>query len=423
MDILIKKGHIIDPSRNIDIQGDLLVSDGKIKTIQSEISASENVRVIDCAGKVVCPGLIDVHVHLRVPGQEYKEDIASGTAAAAAGGFTAVACQPNTVPPIDSAGIVRQILGDAASASARVHVIAAVSPGLQHNELSEMADLQASGAVAVGDDAFPVKDTGFLRRAMEYANMLGLSYVAHCEDKSLTGDGVMNEGYVSSTLGLKGIPRWAENIGTARNILVAMETGCHLHIQHVSTKESVDIIRFFKEKGAPITAETCPQYFCASDADCEGYDTNAKISPPLRTVDDQKAVINGLKEGVLDIIATDHAPHAEHEKAKEFALAPFGMIGLETSLGLCITHLVETGVLTLSQLIEKMSTAPAKSLGVAGGSLGIGDVADITVFDPKEKWMVDPSLFKSKSQNTIFAGKELTGKPVFTILGGVVIGL
>jgi len=421
MSILLKNGHIIDPANNIDETSDLLIEDGKIAEIASEIKAPEGAQVIDCSNKVVSPGLIDVHVHLRVPGQEYKEDIESGTAAAAAGGFTAVACQPNTAPPIDSAAIVRMILSDAEKGSARVHVIGAVSPGLQHKELAEMADMKAAGAVAIGDDAFPVKDSGFLRRAMEYAHMLDLPYVAHCEDKDLTGDGVMNEGYTSSVLGLKGIPRWAENVGTARNILVAIETGCKLHIQHVSTKESVEIIRFAKSHGAPITAETCPQYFSATDESCNGYNSNAKMSPPLRTADDQKAVVEALKDGTIDLIATDHAPHAAHEKDREFSLAPFGMIGLETSLGLCVTHLVETGILTLSQLIEKMSLAPAQSLGVVGGSIGVGDVADITIFDPKAKWTVDADDFKSKSRNTIFNGIELTGKSIATIVDGKLV--
>jgi dihydroorotase len=256
---------------------------------------------------------------------------------------------------------------------------------------------------------------------MEYCHMLALPFLAHCEDKDLTGDGVMNEGYVSTVLGLKGIPRWAEDAGTARNILVAMATGCHLHILHVSTRESVEIIRYAKRHGAPITAETCPQYISATDEACKGYNTNAKMSPPLRTAADQDAIREGLADGTLDIIATDHAPHAPHEKEREFALAPFGMLGLETSLGLVITYLVKPGVLTLAQMIDKMSVQPAKLLKVPGGSLRIGAVADITVFDPDEVWTVDPTKFKSKSRNTIYGGVQLTGKAVATIVGGRLI--
>ncbi|HEY3331349.1 MAG TPA: dihydroorotase [Capsulimonadaceae bacterium] len=418
--LLLKGGRVIDPVNNRDEIADLLIENGLVRQIGS-ISAVDNVKTIDCAGKVVCPGLIDIHVHLRVPGQEYKEDVASGTAAAAAGGFTAIACQPNTTPPIDRAGTVRQILELAENASARVHVIAAVSMALEHKELAEMADLKAAGAVAVGDDAFPVHDSGFMRRSMEYAQMIGLPFIAHCEDKDLTGDGVMNEGYVSTVLGLKGITRWAENVGTARNAMLALATGCHLHVLHVSTKESVEIIRQAKLHGAPVTAETCPQYISATDEACLGYNTNAKMSPALRTAADQEALKAGLADGTIDMIATDHAPHAPHEKEREFALAPFGMLGLETSLGLVITHLVEPGILSLKQVVEKMSVAPAKLLGVPGGSLGVGDVADVTVFDPKAKWAVDPAKFKSKSRNTIYGGVELTGKAVATVVGGRLI--
>jgi dihydroorotase len=379
--------------------------------------------IIDCTGKIVAPGLLDIHVHLRVPGQEYKEDVESGTAAASNGGFTAIACQPNTSPVIDHAGTVRQIIELAKSASARVYPIAAVSIGLEHKQLSEMAELKEAGAVGIGDDAFPVHDSGFLRRAMEYCHMLDLPFIAHCEDKDLTGDGVMNEGYVSAVLGLKGITRWAENIGTARNVMLALATGCRLHVLHVSTKESVEIIRQAKRFGAPVTCETCPQYISLTDEACIGYNTNAKMSPSLRTKADQEALIEGLVDGTIDAIATDHAPHAPHEKDREFAIAPFGMLGLETSLALIITHLVKPGILSLSQVIDKMSTAPARIIGVPGGSLTLGQQADITIFDPDETWTVDPTKFKSKSRNTVFAGTELTGRPTLTIVGGRIINL
>jgi dihydroorotase len=419
MTYLLKSGRVIDPVNGIDEICDVRISAaGLIAEVGSDLAAEEGVEVMDCAGFVVAPGLIDMHVHLRVPGQEYKEDVASGTAAAANGGFTAIACQPNTSPPIDRAEIVRDLHRQAADASARVYVVAAVSKGLHNIELTEMADLKDAGVVGIGDDAYPVQSSRFLRRAMEYCSMLGLTYVAHCEDKDLTADGVMNEGYVSTVLGLKGIPREAENIGTSRNIMLAQATGCRLHILHVSTKESVEIIRHAKSLGAPITAETCPQYVALTDEACYGYNTNAKMSPSLRTHADQLAIIEGLQDGTLDAIATDHAPHAPYEKEQEFALAPFGMLGLETSLGLVVTHLVKPGHLTLSQMVEKMSRAPAQILGAPGGTLSVGAPADITVFDPNAEWTVDVTKFKSKSRNSVLNGVTLTGKSIMTFVGG-----
>ena len=420
MTTLLKNGRVIDPANGLDERSDVLIGDdGAIAQVGSNLDAGSNVQAIDCAGKVVAPGLIDMHVHLRVPGQEYKEDVPSGTAAAANGGFTAIACQPNTRPAIDHASIVRDIQAQARDASARVYVVGAVSKGLDNKELTEMADLKDAGVVGIGDDAFPVHDSGFLRRAMEYCGMLDLPYIAHCEDKDLTGDGVMNEGYVSTVLGLKGIPRSAENVGTARNVLLAMATGCRLHVLHVSTMESVEIIRHAKRFGAPVTCETCPQYVALTDEACYGYDTNAKMSPPLRTRADQDAIKQGLADGTIDAIATDHAPHAAHEKEQEFARAPFGMLGLETSLGLVITHLVKPGLLTLGQAIEKMSTAPARILRVPGGTLSVGVPADITIFDPDSEWTVDVNQFRSKSRNSVLQGVTLTGRPMMTFVGGV----
>ena len=419
MTTLLKNGRVIDPVNNRDEIVDVLVSaEGLIAEVGPNLNVSDDITVMNCMGFVVAPGLIDMHVHLRVPGQEHKEDVASGTAAAANGGFTAIACQPNTVPPIDTASIVQDIHRQAQNASARVYVVAAVSKALKNTELTEMADLKDAGIVGIGDDAYPVQNALFLRRAMQYCAMLDLPFIAHCEDKDLTADGVMNEGYVSTVLGLKGIPREAENTGTARNIMLAQATGCRLHILHVSTKESVEIIRHAKSLGAPVTAETCPQYIALTDEACYGYDTNAKMSPSLRTAADQIAIIEGLKDGTLDAIATDHAPHAPHEKEQEFALAPFGMLGLETSLGLVITHLVKPGHLTLTQMIEKMSVAPAKILGVPGGSLSVGAPADITVFDPDAEWTVNVNEFKSKSRNSALGGVTLTGRPITTFVGG-----
>jgi dihydroorotase len=419
MTTLLKNGRVVDPVNGRDMLANVLIgSDGLIAQVGPDIDAPMDAQIMDCTGLVVVPGLIDIHVHLRVPGQEYKEDVASGTAAAAAGGFTAIACQPNTRPAIDHPSIVRDIQRQAENASARVYVVGAVSMGLDNTELTEMADLKDAGVVGIGDDAFPVQNSGFLRRAMEYCKMLDLPYIAHCEDKDLTGEGVMNEGYVSTVLGLKGIPRSAENIGTARNILLAMATGCHLHVLHVSTKESVEIIRHAKKFGAPVTCETCPQYIALTDEACYGYDTNAKMSPSLRTRADQDAIKQGLADGTIDMIATDHAPHAPHEKEQEFARAPFGMLGLETSLGLVITHLVKPGLMTLSQMVEKMSTAPARILGLPSGTLSVGAPADITVFDPEREWTVDVTQFKSKSRNSVLNGVTLTGQAVTTFVGG-----
>lgn len=417
--ILLSGGLLIDPRSKRNEQCDVLIgSDGRVSDIAHNIPLNPDWKKVDCGGKIVSPGLIDLHVHLRVPGQEYKEDMTTGTAAAKNGGFTAIACQPNTTPPIDHASIVKDITEQSLRGESRVYVVAAVSKGLKNIELSEMAELKDAGAVAVGDDAFPIYESSFLRRAMEYCSMLDLPFFAHCEDKDLTGDGVMNEGYVSTVLGLKGIPRWAENIGTARNIMVAMATGCRLHILHVSTKESVEIIRHAKKFGAPITCETCPQYVALTDEACYGYNTNAKMSPPLRTKEDQEAIIQGLMDGTIDAIATDHAPHAPHEKEQEFSKAPFGMLGLETSLGLAITHLVKPGHLTFSDLIAKMSVAPAAILGGKGGRLAKGDLADVTIFDPDESWTVNVNEFRSKSRNSVLNGVVLTGRPIGTIIGG-----
>ncbi len=417
--VLLKNGRVVDPTNGRDGSADVLVgADGLIAQVGPDLEAPTDAEVMDCAGLVVTPGLIDMHVHLRVPGQEYKEDVASGTAAAANGGFTAIACQPNTRPAIDHPSIVRDIQRQAQGASARVYVVGAVSLGLDNKDLTEMADLKDAGVVGIGDDAFPVRDSGFLRRAMEYCRMLDLPYIAHCEDKDLTGDGVMNEGYVSTVLGLKGIPRSAENIGTARNVLLALATGCRLHVLHVSTKESVEIIRHAKQFGAPVTCETCPQYVALTDEACYGYDTNAKMSPSLRTRADQDAIKRGLADGTIDAIATDHAPHAPHEKEQEFARAPFGMLGLETSLGLVITHLIKPGLMTLPQMVEKMSCAPARIMNVPGGALSAGAPADITVFDPASEWTVDVNRFKSKSRNSVLDGVTLTGRAVATFLEG-----
>lgn len=416
--MILQGGRVIDPANGIDSLGDVRLDGGRIAQVQpgGGLAGGE---AIDCAGKVVCPGLIDIHVHLRVPGQEYKEDLASGLAAAAAGGFAAVACMPNTKPVLDNASIVRDLYAQAAKVrGARLFVLAALSKEMANKELSEMADLRDAGAVGVSDDAFQVQDAGFMRRAMEYAAMLGLPVLAHCEDTSLTDGGAMNEGYTASVLGIKGMPREAYEMDVARNGLLALQTGCRLHILHVSTAREVELIRLLKRLGAPVTAETAPHYWCLTDEACRGYQTHAKMNPPLRTGEDCQAVIEGLRDGTLDVIATDHAPHAAYEKQAEFALAPFGIVGLETSLALGITFLVKPGHLTLTDLVRRMSLEPARVLGLPGGTLSVGAPADITVFDPDAEWTVDPETFLSKGRNTPFAGWSLTGRAAMTLVGG-----
>ena len=375
--MILRGGRIIDPANSLDTLGDVRVSStGTIEAVSQngeQIVAEPGEAVLPCGGFVVVPGLIDIHVHLRVPGQEYKEDLASGLGSAAAGGFTAVACMPNTNPFLDTAPVVRDLYAEAKKVrGARVYVIGAVSKNMANRELSEMGDLKDAGAVAISDDAFAVQDAEFMRRAMEYARMLDLPMLTHCENASLTAGGAMNEGFTSTVLGIKGMPREAYEIDVARNAFLSLLTGAHLHILHVSTRREAETIRFFKAQGARITAETAPHYWCLTDAACRGYNTNAKMNPPLRTQDDADAMIAALMDGTIDCIATDHAPHADYEKNVEFATAPFGIHGLETSLALGVTYLVEPEHLSLSDLIRKMSTEPARILNLPGGNLSIG---------------------------------------------------
>jgi len=418
MNILIKNGHIIDPANKVDERLDVLVSDGKISRLGKPGSLPANgSQVIDAEGKFIVPGLIDMHVHLREPGYEYKETIATGTAAAKAGGFTSVCCMPNTNPVNDNSSVTEFILAQARSASAQVFPIGAVTKGSRGEELADMGELYAAGCVAISDDGKPVMNASMMRRAMEYSRIFDMLIISHCEDSALSFKGVMNDGIVSTELGLRGIPRAAEDVMTARDISLAELTGGRLHIAHVSTAGSVRMIRDAKSRDVKITAETCPHYFALTEEAVRGYNTLAKMNPPLRTVDDVAAVKQGLKDGTIDVIATDHAPHAMDEKSGEFDYAPFGIVGLETALGLTL-KLVQEGVFSLTEAIRKLSVNPALILKLGKGTLSAGADADMTMIDPNVDWTVDASQFKSKSQNTPFDGWNLRGKAVWTIVGG-----
>jgi dihydroorotase len=422
MSFLISGGLIVDPAQGLEDIRDLLVEEGRIAGLEPPGTIPAAGReVIDARGLVVTPGLIDMHVHLREPGEEYKETIETGTAAAARGGFTAVACMPNTKPVNDNSAVTRFILDQAARfGKARVYPVGAISQGSLGKTLSEYGELKETGCVAVSDDGWPVMNALLMRRALEYAKTFDLLVISHAEELDLRGEGVMHEGKVSVRLGLQGIPAAAEEIMVYRDIRLARLTGARLHIAHVSTAGSVAIIREAKMSEIGITAETAPHYFSLTDDAVVGFDTNAKVNPPLRSEWDRQAILEGLADGTLDAIACDHAPHSVLEKDVEFAEAAFGLIGLETSLGLSL-KLVHEGVLTVRQLIARMSTNPARILGIPGGTLAPGSPADITLIDPNREWTVDAAQFASKSRNCPFQGWNLKGKAVMTIVGGKII--
>lgn len=421
MKLLIKGGEVVAVDRLTVEKADVLVVDGLIAAIGKNLPV-EGAEVIAANGQLVCPGLIDIHVHLREPGFEAKETIATGTAAAARGGFTAVACMPNTNPVNDNVSVVNFILAQAATAGlARVYPIGAITKSSKGKEITEMADLKAAGAVAVSDDGLPVTSAGVMRRAMQYAGMLDLPVIPHCEDHSLVANGVMHEGYYSTVLGLEGIPAAAEEVMIARDIILAETTGCKLHIAHISTAGAVELVRRAKERGLDVTCEVTPHHFTLTDQAVVGYHTATKVNPPLRSESDVAAIKQGLADGTIDVIATDHAPHTLEEKAVAYQDAPFGLVGLETAVGLVFTKLVATGVLTVVQAITKLSTNPAKVLGVPGGRLAVGEIADITIIDPLLETKVDPKKFASKGKNTPFSGRMLQGLPTITIVGGKVV--
>ncbi len=421
MTLLITGGLIVDPAQDLEEPRDLLVEKGKVAALEPPGAIpQEGRKVIDAQGLIVAPGLIDMHVHLREPGEEYKETIETGTRAAAKGGFTAVACMPNTRPVNDNASITRYILDQAkARGSARVYPVGAISLGSKGEGLSEYADLKAAGAVALSDDGWPVMNALLMRRALEYAKTFDMPVISHAEDLTLRADGVMHEGRVSVRLGLKGIPAAAEEVMVYRDIRLARLTGARLHIAHVSTAGAVAIIREAKAAGLNVTAETAPHYFTLTDEAVVGFDTNAKVNPPLRSQWDRLAVIEGLADGTLDAIASDHAPHSVLEKDLEFAAAAFGLIGLETSLGLTL-RLVHAGEIALGRAVALMSANPAAILRVPGGTLAPGSPADVTLIDLNREWTVDVATFASRSRNCPFNGWTFKGKAVMTILGGKV---
>jgi len=418
----IKGGRVIDPG-NLDGIMDILISDGNIVEIKKEGFADNEypeARIIDASDKIVTPGLIDMHVHLREPGHEYKETIETGCLAAAFGGFTAICCMPNTNPVNDCRQVTEYILQKAQAANTvRVYPVAAISKGSKGDGLCEYAELKEAGAIAVSDDGNPVKNSQLMRRALEYSKGFDLPVISHCEDLDLAAGGAMNEGGVATQLGLAGIPNASESIMVMRDIALCELTGVPVHIAHVSTRESVRAIKDAKKRGIPVTAETAPHYFSITDGAVKEYNTNAKMYPPLRSGQDREAICRGIADGTIDVIATDHAPHSFIEKQVEFDRAANGIIGLETSVSLAL-KLVENGVISMAVLVEKMSTNPARILGLENNLL-IGRPADITIIDPERSYRVNADNFKSLSRNTPFDGWDIKGKAVLTMVGGKIV--
>lgn len=418
--ILISGGHVIDPGR-LNGLADVLIEEGRVVAVGPGLRASAGATKIDATGRLVLPGFVDLHVHFREPGFEYKESIQSGAAAAVAGGFTSVCCMPNTNPVNDNQAITELMLDRARVAGlANVFPIGAITKGSEGKELAEIGDLRRAGCVAISDDGKPVMNSLVMRRAMEYALAFDVPVVDHCEDLHLAEGGCMNEGAISTELGLPGIPSAAEDVMVARNVALAELTGARLHLAHISTEGSVRMVREAKSRGLKVTAEACPHHFTITEETVRGYNTYAKMNPPLRTWKDVQAIKEGLRDGTIDVIATDHAPHATQEKQLGFTEAPFGIVGLETALPLTLA-LVEEGVLSLEAAVDKLSTAPAKAFSLAKGTLAVGADADVAIVDQQEQWEVDPAKFYSKSRNTPFAGWKVKGRVTTTIVGGRVV--
>lgn len=424
MKLVIRNGHVIDPSTGENSGKNLLIEDGRIVGLMSHGDPlPEGAEVVDATGRVVAPGFIDIHVHLREPGQEHKETIASGCSAAVAGGWTSVCPMPNTSPVNDSAALTRYMIEQAERAGfANVFPIGAITKDSAGTELAEMGEMKSAGAVAVSDDGRPVPNAGIMRRAMEYARDFDLPVIDHCEDKSLSSGGVMHEGRFSLLLGLKGMPALAEEIDAVRDIVLARETGAHIHIAHISTKGALEAVRRAKHDGINVTCEVTPHHFTLTDAAVEGYDTRTKMSPPLRSQDHLEAILEGIKDGTIDAIATDHAPHHEDEKALEYDKAPFGITGLETAIGLSFRELITKGFLDLEGLVRMCATNPAKIFRLKDrGTFRKGSIADVTIIDPNLEWTYLNAESRSKSKNCPFDGSRFVGRAVGTIVAGKIV--
>ena len=421
-DVLLKGGRIVDPSQQMDMVGDVLLRDGRVESCGPALGTVDDAELIDCRNLVIAPGLIDVHVHLREPGREDVETVATGAQSAAAGGFTGICAMPNTKPVTDNQATVGFVKRQGEAAGfARVYPYGAISVSQKGETLAEIGEMVGAGAVAFSDDGKPVESAHLMRTALEYARAFNVPVAEHCEDMSLARGGAMNEGIVSARLGLKGIPAEAEEIYVIRDILLARRTGGHIHLCHLSTKGSVELVRWGKERGINVTTEVCSHHVSLTEDAVEGYNTNAKMNPPLRTAADVAALQAGLADGTIDLLVTDHAPHHYDEKEREFADAPNGIVGLETALGINCTYLLHRGVLSMSQMIDAMSCKPARVFHLPGGSLARGAIADVTVFDPSHRWTVDARQFKSKGRNTPYGGHVLIGAARMTIVGGRVV--
>ncbi len=422
--VLLRGGRVIDPSQGLDERSDVLVVDGRIEAVSPHIAGPEGAEIVEVEGKVVAPGLIDVHVHLREPGGEHKETIHSGARAAAAGGFTTIWAMPNTDPPLDDPAAVGYVREEArrrarqGEGGARVSPVGAASKGLAGEQMTEIGGLVEAGAVAVTDDGHPIADPALMRRLLAYTRTFDIPVLQHAEDMRLTAGGVMNEGAVATALGLRGIPNVSEAAVVARDVYLAELTGGHLHVQHLSTREAVRVVARARDRGVRVTAEVTPHHLALTEEAVRGYRTDAKMNPPLRSEADRDALRQAVVDGVIEIIATDHAPHHYEEKEREFDDAPFGIVGLETALAVCLRELVASGRFGLAELIDRMSCGPAKAMGIAGGTLRRGSPGDIVVFDPEARWIVDPARFLSKSRNTPFAGQEVQGRVLRTLVGG-----
>lgn len=418
MNYIIKNGKVIDPANNINKIADILIRDGKIEKVQEDI-ASKDAHVIDAEGRIVTAGLVDMHAHLREPGREDKETILTGTRAAIRGGFTTVCCMPNTEPPLDNSDIIDVLLGIIKKdAYCNVFIIGAITKGRNGEELTNFTKLKEKGVVALSDDGSWVRDESVLEKALKESQKEKLLIIEHCEDEKLSGKGVINRGFIATKTGLKGIPKESEFEAVKRDLEIAEKTSSKIHIAHVSCKESVELIRDAKKRGVKVTAETAPHYLALTEEDCACYNTNTKVNPPLRTKEDQKALKDGLKDGTIDVIATDHAPHTDSEKDVEFDRAPFGMTGLETALPICLEELVDKNILTLEELFRKMSLNPSSILGIGRGTLSVGAPADIIVIDTEKTWTYQKNITESKAINSPFLGRKLKGIVTDVVING-----